>query len=90
MAHVSYSELRGNLATYMEAVCDGRAPIHVTRQNARTVVLISEEDYEGLMETVHLLRSPVNAARLLRSINQANEGKLIERDIIEHKPERTA
>jgi antitoxin YefM len=42
------------------------------------------------METVHLLRSPVNAARLLRSINQANEGKLVERDIIERTPERTA
>lgn len=83
MAHVSYSELRSNLATYMETVCDDRAPLHVTRQNARTVVLMSEEDYEGLMETVHLLRSPVNAARLLHSIDQANDGKLIERDIVE-------
>jgi antitoxin YefM len=88
VAHVSYSELRSNLATYMEAVCDDRTLLYVTRQNARTVVLMSEEDYEGLMETVHLLRSPANAARLLRSINQANEGRLVERDIIEHKPER--
>ena len=83
MAHVSYSELRSNLATYMDSVCDDRVPLHVTRQNARTVVLISEEDYEGLVETVHLLRSPVNAARLLRSINQVNEDKLVERDIVE-------
>jgi antitoxin YefM len=83
MAHVSYSELRNNLATYMEAVCDDRAPLLVTRQNARSVVLMSEEDYEGLMETVHLLKSPANALRLLRSIQEANEGKLTERELIE-------
>lgn len=77
MAHVSYSELCGNLATYMEAVCDDRAPLLVTRQNARSVVLISEEDYEGLMETVHLLKSPANALRLLRSIQETNEGSLL-------------
>jgi antitoxin YefM len=83
MAHVSYSQLRNNLASYMDEVCDNRAPLFVTRQNARSVVLMSEDDYEGLMETVHLLKSPVNAARLLRSINDANQGKLTEREIIE-------
>lgn len=83
MAHVSYSELRTNLASYMDQVCDDRAPLLVTRQNARSVVLMSEEDYEGLMETVHLLKSPANAARLLRSITQANQGELTERDVIE-------
>jgi antitoxin YefM len=83
MAHVSYSELRNNLASYMDQVCDDRAPLFVTRQNARSVVLISEEDYEGLMETVHLLKSPANAARLLRSIKEADQGKVTERDMIE-------
>jgi antitoxin YefM len=83
MAYVSYSELRSNLAAYMEGVCDDRAPLFVTRQNARSVVLLAEEEYEGLMETVHLLKSPANAARLLRSINDANEGKLVRRELIE-------
>ena len=83
MASVSYTELRGNLAAYMEQVCDDRAPLVVTRQNARSVVMISEEEYEGLIETVHLLQSPANAARLLRSIKEADEGKLVERELIE-------
>ncbi|HEY8332736.1 MAG TPA: type II toxin-antitoxin system prevent-host-death family antitoxin [Tardiphaga sp.] len=90
MAHVSYSDLRKNLASYMEAVCDDRAPLFVTRQNARSVVLISEEDYEGLMETVHLLKSPANAARLLRSIQEADEGKVTERELIEPMRSKTA
>jgi antitoxin YefM len=83
MAHVSYTELRTNLAKYMDEVCDSRSPLHITRQNARTVVMVSEEEYEGMLETLHLLRSPANAARLRSSIRVADAGKLVERDIIE-------
>jgi len=82
MAHVSYSKLRDNLAAYMDEVCNGRAPLVITRRNARSVVLISEEDYDGLIETVHLLNSPANAARLLRSIADADQDKLTERAIL--------
>ncbi len=81
MSHVSYTAFRQHLAELMDEVCDSRAPLHVTRQNARTVVMMSEDEYEGIMETLHLLRSPANAKRLLRSIRNANAGKLIEREI---------
>jgi antitoxin YefM len=76
MAHVSYTQFRNNLASYMDEVCDGRAPLVVTRQNARSVVLMSEEDYDGLMETVHLLNSPANAERPLRAIADADRDML--------------
>lgn len=83
MSHVSYTELRTNLAKYMDEVCDNRAPLHITRQNARTVVMVSEEEYEGMVETLHLLRSPKNAERLLRSIKATDAGKLVERELAE-------
>jgi antitoxin YefM len=83
MMHVSYSDLRSNLASYMDEVCDDRTALVVTRQNARSVVLMSEEEYDRLMETVHLLRSPTNAARLLRSIDEAHRGEVIVRSPIE-------
>jgi antitoxin YefM len=86
VAHVSYTELRGNLAAYMDQVCDDRTALVVTRQNARSVVMLSEEEYEGLMETVHLLKSPANAARLLQSVKEADEGRLVEHDVIERGP----
>jgi antitoxin YefM len=72
----------------MNEVCDDRAPLLVTRRNARSVVLMSEQVYDGLMETVHLLNSPANAARLLRSIADAHENKLSERDIADAAGER--
>ncbi len=83
MKHVSYTELRANLAQYMEEVCDSRDALVVTRQNARSVVIMSEDEYEGLMETLHLLRSPANAARLLRSIEDADAGKVAEHALID-------
>ncbi len=81
MSHVSYTAFRQNLAGYMDEVCDSCAPLYVTRQNARTVVMMSEDEYDGIMETLHLLRSPANAKRLLRSFDDANARKLIECEI---------
>jgi len=73
MTRVSSTEFRDNLASYMDSVCDDGAPLFITRQNAHNVVLISEADYEGLMETIHLLKSPANALRLTRSIREATD-----------------
>jgi antitoxin YefM len=78
MDHVSYTALRERLADYMDRVCDSCAPLHVTRQGARSVVILSEGEYESLMETAHLLRSPANARRLLAAIADADAGKLKE------------
>jgi antitoxin YefM len=82
MADVSDTELRQNLAKYMDAVCDSRAPLRVIRQNAGSVIMLAEADYEGLMETLHLLGSPATAARLVRSIASADAGRLTERELV--------
>ncbi len=83
MSHVSYTDFRQRLAKYMDEVCDNRAPLRVTRQNARTVVVLSEDEYEGMVETLHLLRSPANAERLLRSIGSADAGRMTEHEVVE-------
>jgi antitoxin YefM len=80
---VIYTDFRKRLAAYMDQVCDNHAPLHVTGQGGRAVVVMSEEEFEGWMETVHLLRSSANAGRLLESIVAANAGKLDEHDLIE-------
>jgi antitoxin YefM len=78
MTVVTYTHLRQNLAAVMDEACDSVAPVIVTRQNARSVVMLSLEEYESMMETLHLLRSPRNAERLLRSIAHAEAGELAE------------
>jgi antitoxin YefM len=80
---VTYTTLRRDLAHYMDEVCDSRDVLVVTRQKARSVVMVAEDEFESMMETLHLLRSPANAARLLRSIEEADSGQVVEHGLIE-------
>jgi antitoxin YefM len=83
MDSISYSAARSNLAQLMDKVCDDNAPVVITRQNARSVVLLSLADYEALQETAYLLRNPYNAARLAKSMADAEAGVVAEKDLID-------
>jgi antitoxin YefM len=79
----SYTHVRQNLARVMDEVCDSKATVIVHRQNARSVVMMPLDEYHALEETLHLLRSPRNAKRLLKSIAHAEAGKLKKNEPIE-------
>ena len=83
MAQVTYTEFRQNLAGLMDEVTASRTPLLVTRQGHKSVVVLSEEEFARWEETVHLLRSPANAARLMESVAQADAGGAEARDLIE-------
>ncbi len=78
--HVSYDEFRKNLAKYMDEVSGSHASLHIKR-DAGSVVIMSEEEFEGWKETIHLLRSPNNAKELLEAIKAADAGKLVEHEL---------
>ncbi|MDS4020081.1 MAG: type II toxin-antitoxin system prevent-host-death family antitoxin, partial [Candidatus Competibacter sp.] len=67
MNAIAYSEACSHFAEMLEKVCDDHAPIVITRDHQRPVILMSLEDYEALEETAYLLRSPQNARRLIES-----------------------
>jgi antitoxin YefM len=48
----------------------------VNRRNRENVALIAGSDLRSLVETVYLLRSPVNARRLLNAIEESNVGQV--------------
>ena len=83
MDAITYTAARQNLAKTMDNVCNDRDPVIITRKASGSVVMISLEDYEALEETSYLLRSPKNAVRLLESINQLENGRGNERELIE-------
>jgi len=86
MAHVSFTDLRPNMASYFDRVTDDREPLLVTRQGGKgNVVILSEEEFAGWQETVHLLSSPKNAARLLASIRQLDAGEGRARELVDDK-----
>ncbi|MCL4871460.1 MAG: type II toxin-antitoxin system prevent-host-death family antitoxin [Anaerolineae bacterium] len=83
MQALNYTIVRQTLAQRMDQVCDDHTPIIVTRQNNRSVVMLSLEDYQALEETAYLLRSPKNAKRLMESILDLESGRGTERGLIE-------
>jgi antitoxin YefM len=83
MPTVSFTDLRTNMATHFDRVAEDREPLVVTRAGGKeNVVVISESEFAGWQETVHLLSSPANAERMARSLREIRAGGATERELI--------
>jgi antitoxin YefM len=67
---VTYTEALANLDELCEQVISDRDAI-ITRKDGENVALIAADELASLLETLHLLRSPKNADRLLSALKQA-------------------
>jgi antitoxin YefM len=83
MKAISYSEARENLKSVIDQAVADRAPIAITRQRGEGAVLISESEWASIEETLYLLRSPANAARLLDAVRGLEAGEGEEHELIE-------
>jgi antitoxin YefM len=79
---VTASEARKNLFPLIEQVNDDQEPVEIVSRKG-TAYLVSEAQYRSLTETAHLLRSPANAERLLRSIAQVEGGGAVPHDLVD-------
>ncbi len=68
---VTYTEALPNLDELCEQVISDRDTIIITRKDGENVALIAADELASLLETLHLLRSPKNADRLLSALKQA-------------------
>ncbi len=83
MEAISYTSFRKYLAKKMEEICNNHIGLIVTRQNAKSVVVLSLEDYQAMEETAYLVRSPNNAARLAQSIDEVEKGLAQQKELLE-------
>ena len=81
MKSITYTAARENLASTINRVCEDNAPVLITRNRDQVVVMLSLAEYESLQETAHLLRSPANAKRLLKSIESLERGKIVRKKL---------
>ena len=70
---VTYSYARQNLAGVLRDAEDTQEPVIITRRGHEEMAIIPAAELASLRETVHLLRSPENARRLLRALKRALE-----------------
>ncbi|NLY28372.1 MAG: type II toxin-antitoxin system prevent-host-death family antitoxin [Alcaligenaceae bacterium] len=83
MRVVNFSEARNGLKNLIDQVVDDADYTVIARRDAPDAVVMSLDTFNSLMETVHLLKSPANAAHLERSIAQYRNGKTTERDLVD-------
>ena len=79
---VNYSNVKHTLSKVMDDVCKSNDIKIITRRNRPSVVIISLEDYNSIVETHYLLSSPANATKLEKSIKELNNGKGIKAKLI--------
>ncbi len=81
MRVVNFSEARNTLKSVLDQVVSDADYTIIARRDADDAVVMSLDQFNGLMETVHLLKSPANAAHLATSIEQYRKGQTIERSL---------
>jgi antitoxin YefM len=83
MRVVNFSEARSGLKSVIDQVIADSDYTVISRRDAPDAVLMSLDTFNSLLETVHLLKSPANAAHLARSIEQYRKGQLQQQDLLD-------
>ena len=83
MLAVNYSNVRNKFKDYCEKVTNDFETIIITRQRGDNVVLMSEAEYNNLMENLYVRSNPEYYNELLASIEQLKKGKGKKQELIE-------
>ena len=70
MIAANYTEFRTHLKKYLDDVEDNNETLILKRGCGKGTVIISMDEYNSIMETMHLLSSKKNSDRLYESIDQ--------------------
>jgi len=80
---VSFTEARNSLKSVLNRVIDDADCTIITRRDTEDAVVMSLDYYNGLMETVYLLKSPANVEHLDASIEQFRQGTIREHKLLQ-------
>ena len=83
MIAANYTEFRTELKKFLDEVENNNETLIIKRGTGKGTVLLSLEEYNSMIETMHLLSSKANADRLYESINQMKAGKIVRKKLIE-------
>lgn len=83
MRIVTYSEARSSLKSVLDQVNDDADVTIISRRDGADAVIMSLDQYQSIMETMHLLSNPANVAHLAKSIAQHKDGKALRRELVD-------
>ena len=81
MRVVNFSEARNHLKSVLDQVVDDADYTIISRRDADNAVVMSQDQFDSLMETVYLLKSPANTTHLAKSIEQYHSDKVVNHEL---------
>ena len=78
---ISYTSLRQNLSSVLSKIESSKETFFVTRKKHADVVMMARDDYESMIETLHLLSNTANANRLKEALQQDLDSDYVKIDI---------
>ncbi len=82
MRVISYTEARNSFKAVLDGVSDDQDITIINRRDGADAVVMSFDYYQSVMETLHLVSSPANAAKLATAIAQDKAGKAKSRKLL--------
>lgn len=79
----TYSDARNNLKSVLDRVINDADVAMITRKEGQHAVVMGQDYYNSLMETLYLMSSPSNAAHLAKSIAELRASKVIEKELLD-------
>ncbi|MDG3555843.1 type II toxin-antitoxin system prevent-host-death family antitoxin [Acinetobacter bereziniae] len=77
------TEARANFKTVLDQTIDDADITIIHRRDGENAVLMSESQYNSIMETLHLLSTPANARALERAIAQDKANHGVKRELLD-------
>jgi antitoxin YefM len=75
MRLINYSEACNSLKSVLDATVEDADVTVITRRDGPDAVVMSLDQYNSIMATLHLLSNPANAAHFTKSIKEYRQGK---------------
>ncbi|WP_069790945.1 type II toxin-antitoxin system Phd/YefM family antitoxin [Cyanobacterium sp. IPPAS B-1200] len=70
MQIIDHRHLKENLTTVIDEISEKHQPVCLQLSDSVKAIVLSEEDYNSMVETLYLLSNPVNAEKLLQAVNR--------------------
>lgn len=83
MLAVNYSTLRNDLKKFCDSANNDFETIIITRKSGGNVVLISEDEYNNMMENLYIRSDPEYYKKLLKSIQELKSGKTVKAELLD-------
>jgi len=82
MIAINYTTARQNFKKYCDKAVNDFEPIIVTREQDENVVLMSENEYNNMLENLYIRSNAEGYNELLESIRQLKQGRGKKRELV--------